>query len=49
MSNYNKTLLFNRSSFEALLTMDDYISAVEQAHCLHAEKKIIETNLLYTC
>jgi ornithine cyclodeaminase/alanine dehydrogenase len=42
-----RTLLFNRSSFEALLNMQDYISAVEQAHRLHAEGKIIETNLVH--
>lgn len=42
-----RTLLFNRSSFEALLDMQDYISAVEEAHRLHAEGKIIETNLVH--
>lgn len=42
-----KTLLFNRSSFEQLLTMEDYITAVEQAHQLHAEGKVIATNLIH--
>jgi ornithine cyclodeaminase/alanine dehydrogenase len=42
-----KTLLFNRSSFEHLLTMQDYIDAVEAAHLLHAQNKIIETNLIH--
>ena len=47
MNGFNKTLLFNRSSFENLLSMDDYISAVTKAHRLHAENKIIETNLIH--
>ncbi len=47
MNDFNKTLLFNRSSFENLLGMSDYISAVEKAHRLHAENKIIETNLIH--
>lgn len=42
-----KTLLFTRSSFEKELSMNDYITAVEQAHRLHAEEKIIETNLVH--
>ncbi len=42
-----KTLLFNRSSFEHLLTMQDYIDAVENAHRLHAQNKIISTNLIH--
>ena len=37
--------LFNRSSFEHLFSMSDYIDAVEYAHRLQAEKNIIETNL----
>jgi ornithine cyclodeaminase/alanine dehydrogenase len=47
MSKYNQTLLFNRSSFEHLLSMEDYITAVELAHSLHAGKKIIETNMVH--
>jgi len=42
-----KTLLFNRSSFEHLLSMQDYINAVENAHLLHAQNKIISTNLIH--
>lgn len=47
MSSAQKTLLFNRSSFEALLTMEDYIEAVANAHRLHAEEKVIATNLIH--
>ena len=47
MNDLNKTLLFNRSSFEGLLQMDDYIAAVEKAHLLHAENKTLETNLIH--
>lgn len=47
MNNNNKTLLFNRSSFESLLDMDDYIDAVSKAHELHAQGKIIETNIIH--
>ena len=47
MSNNRKTLLFNRSSFENMLGMNDYINAVEFAHKLHAENSIIETNLVH--
>jgi alanine dehydrogenase len=47
MNDFNKTLLFNRSSFKDLLSMNDYISAVEKAHRLHAENKIIETNFIH--
>ncbi|WP_074405997.1 ornithine cyclodeaminase family protein [Aquimarina megaterium] len=42
-----KTLLFNRSSFEKQLDMNDYIEAVSYAHQLHAEGNIIETNLIH--
>lgn len=42
-----KTLLFNRSSFENQLDMNDYIQAVSFAHQLHAEGNIIETNLIH--
>ena len=42
-----KTLLFNRSSFEHLLRMQDYIDAVEKAHLLQAQNKIIATNLIH--
>jgi len=42
-----KTLMFNRSSFEHLMKMDDYINAVSMAHKLHAEGKCIETNLVH--
>ena len=41
--NNRKTRLFNRSSFEHLLSMQDYIDAVEQAHRLHAQNNIIST------
>ncbi|MFC2117703.1 ornithine cyclodeaminase family protein [Bacteroidota bacterium] len=47
MTNYKKTLLFNRSSFENILNMSDYIAAVEYAHKLHAENSIVETNLIH--
>ncbi len=47
MNSINKTLLFNRSSFESLLDMNDYINAVAYAHRLHAEDNIIETNLIH--
>lgn len=42
-----KTLLFNRSSFEHLMRMQDYIDAVEKAHLLQAQNKIIATNLIH--
>jgi alanine dehydrogenase len=42
-----KTLIFNRSSFEHLLGMNDYIEAVALAHRLHAEGKTIETDLVH--
>lgn len=42
-----KTLLFTRTSFENVLTMNDYIDAVELSHRLHAENNIIETNLVH--
>lgn len=42
-----KTLIFNRSAFESLLMMKDYIDAVEMGHRLHAEGKFIETNLVH--
>lgn len=42
-----QTLLFNRSSFEHLLDMDDYINAVSVAHKLHAEGNVIEPNLIH--
>ena len=45
--NNRKTRLFNRSSFEHLLSMQDYIDAVEQAHRLHAQNNIISTNLIH--
>lgn len=47
MNDFNDTLLFNRSSFESLLSMNDYIAAVEKAHRLHAENKTIDTNLIH--
>lgn len=47
MNSKNRTLLFNRSSFEHLLDMNDYINAVSNAHQLHAENSIIETNLIH--
>lgn len=47
MANCKQTLLFNRSSFAKLLNMNDYINAVEQAHKLHAEGSIIETNIIH--
>ncbi|MFC5044477.1 ornithine cyclodeaminase family protein [Aquimarina hainanensis] len=43
----DKTLLFNRSSFENLLTSQDYIQAVEKAHILHASHHIIKTDLIH--
>ena len=47
MTEFSKTLFFNRSSFENLLSLDDYIAAMEEAHRLHAENRIIETNLIH--
>jgi len=47
MNLQNKTLLFNRSSFENLLDMNDYINAVTHAHKLHAQGNIIETNIIH--
>lgn len=47
MSTRNKTLLFNRSSFDKLLDMNDYIKAVAYAHQLHAEGNVIATNLIH--
>lgn len=47
MHNNTKTRLFNRSSFQHLLRMEDYIEAVEQAHRSHAEGNFIETNLVH--
>jgi len=47
MNSNNRTLLFNRSSFEHLLDMNDYINAVSYAHKLHAEDNIVETNLIH--
>lgn len=47
MSIKNKTLLFNRSSFENLLDMNDYINAVTHAHRLHAQGDIIEPNIIH--
>jgi alanine dehydrogenase len=47
VANPRKTLLFNRSSFESKLEMKDYIAAVEYAHKLHGEKRVIETNLIH--
>ena len=47
MNHELKTLMFNRSSFEHLMKMTDYIDAVAQAHKLHAEGKCIETNLVH--
>lgn len=47
MDSKRKTLLFNRSSFERLLDMNDYINAVSYAHQLHAEGNVIETNLIH--
>jgi len=43
----NKTLFFNRSSFESLLKMTDYIDAVTHAHRQHAQGNIIETNIIH--
>ena len=42
-----QTLFFNRSSFEHLLEMRDYIEAVELAHRAHAEGRCIEPNLVH--
>lgn len=42
-----ETLLFNRSSFESLFDMNDYIEAVEEAHKAHSEGNFIETNLVH--
>jgi ornithine cyclodeaminase/alanine dehydrogenase len=47
MDSFNKTLIFNRSSFEQLMEMNDYIKAVENAHLLHAQNRIIETNIVH--
>lgn len=47
MKSFNKTLLFNRSSFENALDMNDYIDAVSTAHLLHSQGKIIDTNLIH--
>ncbi len=47
MSDKNKTLLFNRSSFESLLGMEDYIQAVEYAHKMHAQGNVIQTDLVH--
>ncbi len=42
----NKTLLFNRSSFENLMDMNDYINAVSYAHKLYSNGEIIEPNII---
>jgi alanine dehydrogenase len=47
MNTAPQTLFFNRSSFEYLLSMEDYIATMEKTHRLHAEKNIIETNLIH--
>jgi len=47
MKNELKTLLFNRSSFESLMNMNDYIEAVTLAHKLHANGNCVETNLVH--
>ena len=45
--NTQKTLIFNRSSFASLMTMQDYIDAVEMGHRLHAQGQCMATNLVH--
>ena len=45
MSNYNKTLLFNRSSFEALLSMDDYPKIIVISINYSKPQHLVDINL----